>query len=474
MAAQPKDLSHHLSVESASRKQSPLKAVALSKSSRNIKIISLAGGLPNPEYFPIREIDAEIPAINSWKKDSSNSGKLDTVSVPMSSSDSDVLPLSVALQYGQGSGAALLAQFLKEHTRIIHNPPYEGWNIIMTTGNTSCLDIALRMLTNRGDSILVEKYSFPSALQSMRPLGLSCIPIDMDQFGFLPESMDDILTNWDATSYGSPKPHVLYTIPSGQNPTGSTLSVERRKQIYTLAQKHDIIILEDEPYYYLQMDAYEGKPEAADKAFTNEQFVKELIPSFLSMDVDGRVIRMDSLSKVVAPGSRVGWFTAQPLFIERGLRAAETATQSASGISQGILYAMFKHWGQDGYLEWLKHIRYSYTLRRNYLLYAMDTYLPKSVCSYIPPVAGMFIWFEVDKSRYIHADKNESIPEIESKIHAEAVEEGVNLACGNWFVVDPRVNDKIFFRVTFAHAELEEFNVAIERFAGVLKNNFKC
>ncbi|WBW72671.1 aromatic aminotransferase [Schizosaccharomyces osmophilus] len=468
MSVQPKDLSHHLSVESASRKPSPLKAIAGAVSKKGINVISLAGGLPNPQYFPFREMGAEIPSIGSWVRGAENEGKLSNVSVSMDSENQDDLPLSVALQYGKGAGCAPLSKFLKEHTQLIHSPPYKDWDILLTTGNTQALDMCLRMLLNRGDSILVEKYTFPSALQAMRPMDLNIVSVDMDQNGMLPESLEQILINWKDGN----KPRVLYTIPSGQNPTGSTLSVERKEKIYALAQQHDFIIIEDEPYYYLQMDEYQHKPEAVDPKFTNEEFVKNLITSFLHFDVDGRVIRMDSLSKVVAPGSRVGWVTAQPMFIERSLRYTETASQNASGISQALLQALFQTWGHDGYLAWLKNIRFSYTERRNALLYAMEKHLPKSICSYIAPEAGMFIWFEVDKSAYKFADQGKSIAEIESEIHDEAIQDGANVACGNWFVVDSSINDKIFFRVTFAYAELSEFEIAIERFANVLKKFF--
>ena len=141
------------------------------------------------------------------------------------------------------------------------------------------------------------------------------------------------------------------------------------------------------------MDPYtgKGKPEAAAPANTNE-FVRSVIPSLLSMDVDGRVLRMDSFSKVVVPGSRLGWVTASEQVIERYLRHAEVASQGPSGISQLVMYKLIdEKWGHEGFLQWLMHLRTEYTRRRNSLLAACEKYLPSEVVSWVPPIAGMFV-----------------------------------------------------------------------------------
>lgn len=126
----------------------------------------------------------------------------------------------------------------------------------------------------------------------------------------MPESLDEILSNWDEKARGARKPHLLYTVPSGQNPTGATQLLERRKEVYRVSQKHDLYIIEDEPYYFLQMQPYTGKGSAdPPPPATVKEFLDTLIPTFVSLDVDGRVMRMDSFSKVIAPGTRVGWIT---------------------------------------------------------------------------------------------------------------------------------------------------------------------
>lgn len=230
-------------------------------------------------------------------------------------------------------------------------------------------------------------------METARPLGLQFAPVKMDEQGLLPESLDDILSNWDEAARGARKPFVLYTVPSGQNPTGATQGAERRKAVYKIAQKHDVIIVEDEPYYFLQMQPYRGADAPADTApATNDEFLDTLFPSFLSFDDDGRVVRLESFSKVICPGSRVGWVVAPAQIVERFVRHFECSTQNPSGMSQMILYKLLDEtWGHDGYLKWLINLRMEYTARRNTILEACEKYLPTSIASWNPPAAGMFV-----------------------------------------------------------------------------------
>ena len=304
-----------------------------------------------------------------------------------------VYDLSIALNYGLGHGSAQLLRFVTEHTEIVCSPPYADWHCALSVGSTSALEHTYRMLCERGDYVLSEEYTFASAVETAAPLGIKFLGVKMDSEGLLPESLDEILSNWDEKTRGARKPHLLYTVPSGQNPTGATQGVQRRKDVYKVCQKHDLYIIEDEPYYFLQMQPYTG-PNAPDvpPPESNEAFLKTLIPTYLSMDVDGRVMRMDSFSKVIAPGTRVGWITASEQIVERFVRHNESSVQNPSGISQILLHKMLdEHWGHDGYLQWLIHLRLEYTRRRDCLLAACEKYLPKNLVSWNPPAAGMFV-----------------------------------------------------------------------------------
>lgn len=181
--------------------------------------------------------------------------------------------------------------------------------------------------------------------------------------------------------------------PTGQNPTGTTQSLQRRKEIYAIAQKHDVYILEDEPYYYLQMQPYTGPSSPSIPApASHEEFISSLVPSYLSIDTDGRVMRMDSFSKVIAPGLRMGWIVASEQIVERYIRNAEVSTQPPSGVSQLLLFKLLEEtWGHGGYLDWLVNIRMEYTSRRDNICDACERHLPEEVASFVPPAAGMFV-----------------------------------------------------------------------------------
>jgi aromatic amino acid aminotransferase I len=357
-------------------------------------LISLGGGLPLAENFPIEEISVKVPTPPHFKEKEAiktgttlSAGKYDV------SEEKSVYDLAIALNYSLGTGSAQMIRWVTEHTEIVCNPPYADWQCALTVGSTSALDQAFRMLCERGDYILAEQYTFSSAVETALPMGVKFLGIKMDDQGMIPEVLDEILSNWDFNVQGARKPFVLYTVPSGQNPTGATQGVARRRAIYKVAQKHDIYILEDEPYYFLQMQPYTGQnaPDVPPPA-SNEEFLRSLVPTFLSMDIDGRVMRMDSFSKVIAPGTRCGWITASEQIVERFVRANETSVQNPSGLSQMVLFKMLdEHWGHDGYLKWLINLRMEYTSRRDILLAACEKYLPRELVSWNPPAAGMFV-----------------------------------------------------------------------------------
>ena len=357
-------------------------------------MISLGGGLPSSDYFPFENISVKIPTPPNFSEEQTRrTGQTVTMGKYDVSEGKDVYDLSIALNYGQATGSAQLLRFVTEHTEIVHQPPYSDWQCCLTAGSTSALDMAYRMFCTRGEYILSEEYTFATAVETATPLGIKIAGVKMDAQGLLPDDLDRVLEAWDKEARGGPKPWLLYTVPSGQNPTGATQGSERRKSIYKMAQKHDLFILEDEPYYFLQMQPYTGPnaPEVPLPA-SHADFIKSLIPSYLSMDNDGRVLRLDSFSKVIAPGTRVGWVVGSEQIVERFIRHHEVSTQNPSGISQVVLFKLLDEaWGHGGYLDWLLHIRVEYTKRRDSICHACETSLPEQIISWNPPAAGMFV-----------------------------------------------------------------------------------
>lgn len=358
-------------------------------------LLSLGGGLPSSKYFPFSKLSFQTPTILQL---TGATGEDDEQTVTIGKDDvlegTSEYDIATAFNYSQATGSPQMMRFITEHTEIVYSPPYADWQVCQTVGSTGALEQTIRLLCDRtrGDSILTEDYTFATALETFAPQGIKAVGVPMDDDGLLPESMDKIMSSWDPVARSARKPHVLYTVPTGGNPTGATMSLERRRAVYAVCQKHDIFIIEDEPYYFIQMPPYadrgatKGQPEPVDS------FVENLIPSFLSLDLDGRVLRMDSFSKVLVPGSRLGWITASAQVVEAYIRHAEVANQGPSGISQLLLWKLLDEtWGHEGYLQWLSKLRDNYTQRRNTLLDACDSFLPKEVVSWSPPVAGMFV-----------------------------------------------------------------------------------
>lgn len=230
----------------------------------------------------------------------------------------------------------------------------------------------------------------------------------------------------------------LYLVSVGSNPTGVTISPARRREIYDVCVKFgkflvmqahsgvvyltsaDLILVEDDPYYFLQYPRYQTPSSNSNvrEARTSEEFLSSLTPSFLSMDTQGRVIRLESFSKTLFPGLRLGYFIANSLFTERLLRATEVETQDPAGLSQAFVLSLFHRWGIDGYLTWLQSLQLQYFTRRNWLLDAFSEHftlvpakespLPTAeglvacisrkdaqlvpVFSFVDPTAGMFVW----------------------------------------------------------------------------------
>uniref|UniRef100_L7IYN6 aromatic-amino-acid transaminase n=1 Tax=Pyricularia oryzae (strain P131) TaxID=1143193 RepID=L7IYN6_PYRO1 len=479
---------HLLSQESASRKPCRLKQAALNL--RKPGIISLGGGLPCPDNFPIESISMRVPSVSGGFSEADTRahgldvtvGKYD-VQEQAEDPNGAVYDLSIALNYSQATGSAQMMRFVTEHTELVNNPPYADWRCSMSIGSTGALEMALRIFCDRArnDSMLTEEFSFSTAVETAMPLGIKVFGVPVDGEGLIPEKMDEILRTWKPEERkGAAKPHVLYTVPSGQNPTGSTQSEERRRALYQVCREHDVYIIEDEPYYYIQMPPYRGRDakkeeeQSNDAEETPEQFLESLVPSILSMDVDGRVLRMDSFSKVVVPGSRMGWVTASEQIIDRFIRHGESCNQGPSGIAQVLLHKLLDEtWGHEGYIRWLMSVRGEYTRRRDVLLAACEDHLPREVVNWEVPKTGMFHWLKVDHTKHPCASTM-SISEMEAEIFKDCIDNGVLVAAGSWFMADHDAEPSgLFFRATFAAATPDNMIEATRRLGDAIRSSFQ-
>lgn len=467
-----KNLTHLLSDEAKRRRPSPLKQAF--KWFGAPGVTSLGGGLPHSDMFPFDNLQVDTPAppfANGTvflPQDNSDDKKVHVQVAKSKAAASQDIALSESLQYGNTQGPPAFLKWIKEHNEMIHDVAYQDWDVAMTIGNTQALDASLRTFCNTGDSILAEEFTFTTAEETANGLGLKVVPVKVDLDGIIPEALEKQLDNWQG-----PKPKLMYTIPTGQNPCGSTLSNERRQAIYKLAQKHDFIILEDEPYYFLQMPRYTtdlGQRQKDLELPSHEDFLKGLVKSYLNFDTDGRVVRMDSFSKILSPGCRVGWVVGQERLIERYVRLHEVSMQLPSGFALSAVFGTLQRWGHSGYLDWLIQMRRSYTEKRNVCGDAMIKYFPQSAVEFIIPQAGMFFWFKSDARRYKHYEQLNKDPKaIEMALYDSLIKAGTHLIPGHWFHVEnssvPQTDDEknaLFFRGTFCTVPIDVLENALK------------
>ena len=196
--------------------------------------------------------------------------------------------------------------------------------ICATTGSQDALAKAFDLFTGEGQPpVLVESPTYSGSLAYLQPTGVELVGVPTDGGGLDPQALDAILRHWD----DGPRPRVLYTIPVGGNPTGASLSLERKREIYGIAREFDLILLEDDPYYWMQ-------------------FGGERTPSFLSLDADQRVLRFDSFSKLLSSGIRVGFCTGPPRLVERIELHAQASVLHGSGVSQALVAGLFDAFGR--------------------------------------------------------------------------------------------------------------------------------
>ena len=331
----------------------------------------------------------------------------------------------------------------------------------------------------------------------------------------------------------------------GQNPTSGVLSLQRRREIYAVCCKHDVIIVEDDPYWYLQFPSStasnttttshpgntsfnpnvamfaNGEPHPDGWKSSGFPFLDSLVPSFISIDTEGRVIRLDTFSKTVAPGCRLGWLSAQPALVERILRVTETSTQQPSGFVQSMIAELIlgpDHKGLDnaskggkgglpagtgwkaaGWIRWLEGLRGNYERRKNKMcdiLSANDTLVKSGrrgslaaavdddeeewsviektrILSFTNPVGGMFLWLHINFAAhplYNTYAKTDSLPRLSHALWIFWTTKPylALVAPGTMFSPTPEISAAEgwqFFRLCFAAINEEDLGPVSKRVA---------
>lgn len=307
-------------------------------------IISFGGGLPAPEVFPVEKIQQACNTVLNEQG-------------------------AQALQYSLTEGYLPLREMVTRHNARF-SVKVSPENSMITSGSQQGLDLIGRLFINRGDYIVVEAPTYLGALQAWNTYGAQYISVPIDDHGMIVDKLEESLRVG---------PKLIYVLPNFQNPSGSTLSLERRKKLVELADKYGIPIVEDDPYGQLR---YEG----------------EHIPSVLQLDSQmrgensgsytGNVIYMSTFSKLLAPGLRLAWIIAHPEVIRKLAITKQAADLHTSTFNQLVAYEA----GKDGFIdEHVKVIRATYKERRDVMLETMEEVFP-SEANWTKPEGGMFLW----------------------------------------------------------------------------------
>ncbi len=301
------------------------------------EVISFAAGNPAPEAFPTERI-AEI--------------------------SDDLLrndPI-LALQYSITEGYTPLRDFLKEWlgSKNCFHPEFD--ELIVTSGGQQANELSCKVLLNEGDTLLCESPSFIGSLNAFRSYNVNLVGVDMEDDGINIEKLEDALKK-------QPNVKVLYLIPNFQNPTGRTMSFEKRKAVYELACRYDFIILEDDPYGELR-------------------FAGENIPSIKSLDKEGRVIYSSTFSKLISSGFRTGFVSAPAPIIQKMIVCKQVSDVHSNIWAQVVSHRFITTVDREAHFNKLRAI---YKKKSDLMCSYIDDGFSKQV-SYIRPQGGLFVW----------------------------------------------------------------------------------
>ncbi|XP_043342709.1 kynurenine/alpha-aminoadipate aminotransferase, mitochondrial-like [Cervus canadensis] len=421
-----------ITAKSAARKPYSIRVMYEKLDKAPKSVISLATGLPNPNMFPFKTAVITI-----------ENGKVIQFDEEL---------MKKALQYSQSAGLPELLSWLKQLQVKLHNPPTIHYapsqgqmDICVTCGSLEGLSKVFEMIDNPGDNILVNEPVYSGTIHALQPLGCNMINVSSDEHGIIPDSLREILSKWKPEDSKDPEkntPKFLYTVPNGNNPAGNSLTAERKREIYELfseklARKYDFLVIEDDPYYFLQ-------------------FNKPWAPTFLSMDVDGRVIRADSFSKVLSSGLRVGFITGPKPLIERIVLHIQVSTLHTSTFTQLLVSQLLHQWGEEGFLAHVNRVIDFYRKQRDALLAAADKWL-SGLAEWHVPTAGMFLWVKI-----------KGIHDVRKLIEEKAVKDKIFMLPGHDFYIDSSAPCP-YFRASFSSASPEQMDVAFQRLAQLIE-----
>lgn len=371
-------------------------------------IISFAGGLPDPAHFPYEFIAGSVKEIMAKK------GK-------------------VALQYGPTDGLPELKEefvkFLKKHEGIDARPE----NLIVTTASQQALDMVGRLFIDASDPVLVEMPSYMGGLQVFKSYGADFIGVKLEDDGVDTTHLEQQL-QWLKSQDEHYK--FVYLVPDFQNPSGVTLSAEKRKKVVELSEKYNVVIIEDSPYRQIR---FEGEAPKMLYRMDKETYNTN------------NIISLFTFSKTFAPGLRLGIILAHPQIIKKMEILKQSLDLCTSSLNQ-LIAADFLRTGY--YEKHIELIKSSYRLKKDTMVAALEKYMPEGV-TWTKPEGGLFLWVRLPEG--MSADD----------MFQEALKENVAYVIGSAFHCDG--SGKNTMRLNFSYPTPEDIEEGIKRLATAVK-----
>ena len=370
-------------------------------------IISFAGGLPAPECFPVSELKEIINEMMDKEA-------------------------TVALQYGATEGDMLLRKQLVQRYKN-QGLKLELENLIITTASQQALDLLPKIFVNPGDKVICGLPSYLGALQAFTNYGADMVGIPLDDKGMRADLLDKKLAELQAKGE---RAKFIYVIPDFQNPAGVTMPEARRKEIIAVAQKYDVLILEDSPYREIR---FAGTPQ----------------PTIYQLADEGRVVLLGTFSKTFAPGFRIGWIIADPKIVDKVVMAKQATDLCTPPFVRRIAA---RYMEEGFYDKKLKGIIENYREKREVMINSFKKYMPEGV-TWTEPEGGLFLLITLPE--YMDAEELFKI----------AIKEKVAFVLGSAFFCDG--GGKNTLRCNFSYMSKEKNEEGVKRPANAIKKLMK-
>ena len=421
------DVKHRYSISARRMSRSIIRE--LLKLANKPDIISFAGGLPSPQTFPSEELKQICSTVLAESPE-------------------------VTLQYSATEGLSSLRDLLVDFVAR-YGLRLDREELIVTTASQQSLDLVGKIFIDRGDLVVVEQPSYLGAVSAFKSYGVRFLPIEMDREGLRTDLLHNRLREMkkeagSGIEYYRNMPKFIYTIPDFQNPSGITMSLQRRKELLRLAEEFDLIIVEDVAYKWLRYSGDDlpliGALEVRGRAGGS--------PATDPIPPTRRVVNLFTFSKILSPGFRLGWICADTTVIDKLVQAKQATDLCTSALTQRIAEEFLRR----GLLE--GRIRANISLYRGKLrcmLDALEQFMPRMPgLSWIVPEGGMFLWIILPEG--MDADE----------MFKDALERNVAYVVGSAFHPDGGGHNTM--RLNFSYCSDQDIREGIRRLAGLVNS----